>query len=132
MKPILGFTGYYVDRQGKIYSDLGQGNHNRDIRVSKYEVKPRPSRNGYQRVYMRRDVDNKRVDQYIHRLVAEAYLRNKLGLPIVNHKDANRANNSVSNLEWVSVAGNNAYTFDIGNIERNSAGQFSVPITPKG
>lgn len=131
MKPIPGFTGYYIDKNGIVYSDLGQGSRDKSIRVDKYALQPRPSRNGYQRVYMRRDIDNKRVDQYIHRLVAENYLRNKLGLPIVNHKDANRANNNVANLEWVTSAGNNVYTFDIGNITRDSAGKFAVPTTPK-
>lgn len=39
---------------------------------------------------------------YVHRLVALVFLPNPLGLPEVNHKDENPANNCVENLEWCS------------------------------
>lgn len=45
----------------------------------------------------------------IHRLVAESFLPNPNNYPIVNHKDENPSNNNVDNLEWCSVAYNNAY-----------------------
>lgn len=45
----------------------------------------------------------------IHRLVAEAFIPNYENLPEVNHKDEDKLNNSVSNLEWVSQAENLAY-----------------------
>lgn len=38
----------------------------------------------------------------IHRLVAEAFIPNPLNLPEIHHKDHNRTNNVVSNLEWVT------------------------------
>lgn len=44
-----------------------------------------------------------------HRLVALAFIDNPLGLPCVNHKDENKLNNSVDNLEWCDVKYNNAY-----------------------
>ena len=50
----------------------------------------------------------------IHRLVAETFIPNPLNLPCVNHKDGNKLNNHVSNLEWVSYGENNSHAIRIG------------------
>lgn len=50
----------------------------------------------------------------LHRLVAEAFLPNPGKLPCVNHKDSNKHNNHVSNLEWCTRAYNNRYKVDHG------------------
>ena len=63
----------------------------------------------------------------VHRLVARNYIMNPLGLPCINHKDENKKNNSVSNLEWCTIKHNNTYgtriekvksTLKNGGIER--------------
>ncbi len=48
---------------------------------------------------------------FVHRLVAEAFLSNAMGKPIVNHKDADRKNNHVSNLEWATLSENTRYHY---------------------
>lgn len=45
----------------------------------------------------------------VNRLVAITFLENPNNLPVVNHKDENKQNNYVENLEWCTVAYNNAY-----------------------
>ena len=47
----------------------------------------------------------------IHRLAAEAFLPNPLNLPMINHKDENKLNNNVDNLEWCDAVYNAAYSF---------------------
>lgn len=55
------------------------------------------------------DSDGKRYQARVHRLVAETFIPNPLGLETVNHKDENKQNNSVENLEWMSRADNVRY-----------------------
>ena len=50
---------------------------------------------------------------YVHRLVAVAFLPNPNNLPMVNHKDENRANNKVDNLEWCD----NRYNLNYGSVK---------------
>ena len=47
---------------------------------------------------------------YIHRLVAEAFLPNPNNYTVINHKDHNRKNNHVDNLEWCTTQYNNSYS----------------------
>lgn len=56
--------------------------------------------NGY--LYVTLSRDNARKNHYIHRLVAEAFLPKTEGAPVINHKDYNKHNNKVTNLEWCS------------------------------
>lgn len=51
----------------------------------------------------------------VHRLVANAFLQNNINSKMtVNHKDGNRLNNSVANLEWITRAENIKYGFENG------------------
>lgn len=50
---------------------------------------------------------NKKYRKSEHRLIAEYFIDNPLKLEYVNHKDGNRLNNDISNLEWVTASENN-------------------------
>lgn len=60
-------------------------------------MKPTEDR-GYLKVQLSRN--NKRKTKYIHQLVAETFIPNTNNYKEVNHKDSNRLNNCVDNLEW--------------------------------
>ena len=67
---------------------------------------------GYKRVGLSK---NGKVKFYtIHKLVAEAFLKNNNNYPCVNHIDGNKENNNVNNLEWCSYSHNNRNTREIG------------------
>lgn len=64
---------------------------------------------GYRMITIR-DQNGKQKKISIHRLVAEKYIPNPNKFPCVNHKDKNRANNRVENLEWCNHQYNNEYS----------------------
>lgn len=69
-------------------------------------LKQRRDNNGYMDVAF--NVNGKVVNRYVHRLVAQTFIPNPDNLPQVNHKDCNRTNNHLNNLEWCT----NQYNID--------------------
>lgn len=59
-------------------------------------------------------INNKRKQMAIHRLVAEAFIPNPNNLPQINHIDGNKDNNYVSNLEWCDNSYNQLHAFRNG------------------
>jgi hypothetical protein len=70
-------------------------------------LKPFKNENGYEIITLTK---NKETKSYrVHRLVALAFLENEENYPCINHKDENRSNNNVDNLEWCTYSYNNNY-----------------------
>lgn len=91
----FGNVRSYVDFHGKLSS-------------SSHFLKSYKGKNGYLMVILH--LEGKRTKGYlIHRLVAEAFLPNTSNYRCVNHKDENKTNNNVDNLEWCSHKYNNNY-----------------------
>lgn len=63
--------------------------------------------------------------KYVHRLVAETFLSNENKLPQVNHKDENKHNNCVDNLEWCDAKYNSNYGHQSEKISNTIKGKHS-------
>lgn len=72
--------------------------------------------NGYKTCAIR--LDKKQGREYIHRLVAQAFIPNPDNLPQVNHIDCNKDNNCVSNLEWISASKNILHAHAEGRMKK--------------
>lgn len=109
-KPIRGYVGYYeVSNFGRVRS-LDRWITYKDGRKIFYKsviLQPAIATNGYYTVVLRKN--NKSHTKTVHRLVAEAFIPNPQNLPEVNHKDFNKLNNFIGNLEWVSHKTNNTF-----------------------
>lgn len=84
-------------------SNLGRIKNNKTNRI----LKPKKVR-GYEYICLRKD--NKNLCKQVHRLVAKAFIPNPENKPLVNHKDYNRGNNCVDNLEWISSSENQLWS----------------------
>lgn len=99
---INGFENYAVSNFGNVKSieRLAPHPRARDGVALKREhlLKPFLNHKGYLMVKLYNDNQMKSIA--VHRLVANAFVENPLSLPCVNHKDENKQNNCVDNLEW--------------------------------
>ena len=93
-------TNYSVSENGEVRNDK-----------TNYILKP-AIQQGYAHVTIYINTKGKRVK--IHRLVATAFIPNPENKPYVNHKDGNRSNNSVDNLEWVTASENTQHAVNTG------------------
>ena len=67
---------------------------------------------------------------YAHRLVAEYFLPNPNNYPYVHHKDENKLNNHVSNLEWVSPKQNMLYHLNNGKEKKRKKMRYHIENLP--
>lgn len=65
----------------------------------------------------------------VHRLVALAFIDNPNNLPMINHKDENKANNNINNLEWCDVLYNNNYGTRNKRLSESKKGKKRTNIT---
>lgn len=104
-KAINNFPDYYISDTGEVKSTKYQGQFKRINSAGL--LKQRTYKSGYKYVNLYRDGHMYSVK--VHRLVAQAFLDNPDNLPQVNHKDENKANNNVANLEWCTAKYNMSY-----------------------
>lgn len=109
-REIEGYEGLYqVSNLGRVKSLARVVMRINGVLLSVKEriLKFRLDNGGYVRVCLSKD--GVEIGYSVHRLVAMAFIDNPLNLPEVNHKDENKKNNSVDNLEWCTSLYNNNY-----------------------
>lgn len=122
-KEIEGYNGVYfvsnigrvksTDRTIKIYK---RGGYTQMYSFKATMLKPRANKNGY--LYIGLWKDGIMETAYIHRLVTKAFIGPIPSGMQVNHKDRNKRNNCVENLEIVSPAENTKHAYHVGENKR--------------
>ena len=82
--------------------------------------KQQTDKNGYKRVMLYGKQPFKKFVR-VHRLVAIAFIPNPNNLPCVNHKDENKTNNELDNLEWCTTSYNNTYGTRIERVRERTS-----------
>lgn len=121
-KTIQGWEQYEVSNSGRVRSKdrvIKQRGHKNEYQrvMSGHILKARLQNNGYLLVWLSNG--GKKKAMTIHRLVASAFLGFQQGMGI-NHKDGNKKNNNINNLEWVSRSENIKHAYNVLGRVRNS------------
>lgn len=112
-KDIKGFEGkYQVSNFGRVKSleRLRKGKCNSFVKVKEKILKGKIDKDGYIEYALCCGKHNKMKCYKAHRLVADAFIPNPDNLPQINHKDENKMNNYVDNLEWCTAKYNINYS----------------------
>ena len=116
-RDIKGYEGQYqISNLGRVKSLQrwsGTQFYNREKLLNLHINK----KNGYVYVWLSKNGKGKNIR--VHRLVAEAFIENLNNYTDINHKDCDRTNNNVENLEWCTRSYNIKYSFEKGKAKSN-------------
>lgn len=113
-KDVVGYDGLYQ------VSNMGRVKNIETQQVLKHFIC-----NGYPRVGLSKE--NKHKNFYVHRLMAQAFLKNPNSHPQINHKDEVKTNNYIDNIEWCSQK----YNLNYGTARQRMVYARSKPIIQK-
>jgi hypothetical protein len=113
-KPIKGYEGYYeVSNLGEVksLSRKREGNGKKGI-IKERVLKNTKNGDGYLCVKFYKK--GTKTTHKVHRLVAETFIKKVKGKSFINHKDGNKLNNDMENLEWCTFSENIRHAYDTG------------------
>ena len=112
---VRGYNGKYkISNLGNLKSF----HRNKEGKINAFEI----DKTGYKRIKLY--LNKKGNHFFIHRLIAIAFIPNPENKPFINHKDGNKLNNSIENIEWCTPKENAQHAMDTGlnsNIGENHA-----------
>ena len=112
-------TKYTVDTAGRIYSGH-----------TKKFLKPFSNPRGYMLVDLHHN--GKSYTRQVHRIVAQAFISNPEHLETVNHKNGDKTDNSVDNLEWMTVLDNVRHAWATGLVKPRYGEANPANVYPEG
>lgn len=112
-KKIKGYENYEISTYGNVKSLK-----NKNIKI----LKPSKSNSGYLQVVLCKN--GKTKNHFIHRLVAENFIENKNNYSEINHKDENKLNNHIDNLEWCT----RLYNMNYGNVKNKISNSMKIKV----
>ncbi len=119
-RPILGYENEYeINIHGEVYSKERYVKcvHN-GVELRKRRLKkPTVAANGYHVVCLHKEGRGKMHS--LHKLIAQTFIPNPNNYTNINHKDGNKLNNNVDNLEWCTQRHNVEHAYETGLTTRN-------------
>lgn len=104
-RSVLGYEGLYE------VSNLG---HVVSVKFNKRKrLNPKPTSRGYKRITLRKD--RKRKGVFVHEMVLEAFVSQRPDGLVANHKNGDKSDNRVQNLEWITQKQNVHHAIRKGN-----------------
>lgn len=101
------YNGYQVNEEGVVLGKRGEP-------LSQHD-------NGRGYLIIALIINGKQTSKAVHRLIGEAFIPNPNSHSDVNHKDCDKRNNTVDNLEWMTHGDNIKYSYD--NEKRSATGE---------
>ncbi len=110
IKPIQMYKGYWATSFGRIWSDKVRG------KSQGRWISQQNNRQGYKMITVTYEEKGEVLQkkQTVHKLVMNAFLGLRPSNMVVNHKDGNKENNNINNLEYVTQQHNCQHAFDTG------------------
>jgi len=90
-----------------------------------------PGDNGKGYLFVNLSKNKKSNRYYVHRLVAENFIKNDERKRCVNHKDCDKSNNKLSNLEWVTEYENSIHSYNAGRLSHLAEARKKIDFTNK-